>query len=194
EFKDYISYHTQGNRSVSTTVDIVLAQFLDRYELDQELPADYLKISPKVKGSLIIESGRKIVFRPAEPLKPDTEYVVTLALDGLFEELEKEFRELTFAFKTLATNFKINLGTLQSHSRDWQYLSGTLDASDILDASKINSVLRAKQGGRELTVSWDNASENAQYYSFKIDSIAREAQDSSLEISWTGKPLGIDNE
>src|SRR5690606_41853407 len=58
-FKDYISYHTQGNRSVSTTVDIVLAQFLDRYELDQELPADYLKISPKVKGSLIIESGRK---------------------------------------------------------------------------------------------------------------------------------------
>src|SRR5690606_18994544 len=194
EFKDYISYHTQGNRSVSTTVDIVLAKFLDRYELDQELPADYLQISPKVKGSLTIENGRKIVFRPFEPLEPDTQYVATLSLDELFGDLEKDFREFTFGFKTLAPNFKITLGTLQSHSREWQHLSGTLDASDILDASKIHSVLSAKQGDRELKVSWDNASQNAQYYSFKIDSIAREAGDSELDIHWSGKALGIENE
>lgn len=194
EFKDYISYHTQGNRSVSTTVDVVLAQFLDRYEIDQELPGDMLQIRPKVSGSLIIENGRKIVFRPAQPLEPDTEYVVTLSLEKLYGDLEKEFQEFTFAFKTLAPNFKITLGTLQSHSREWQYLSGTLDASDLLDASKIGSVLKAKQGDRELPVTWDNTDRDAQYYSFTIDSIAREAQDSALEISWRGKALGVENE
>src|SRR5690606_13758755 len=150
--------------------------------------------SPKVKGSLTIENGRKIVFRPFEPLEPDTQYVATLSLDELFGDLEKDFREFTFGFKTLAPNFKITLGTLQSHSREWQHLSGTLDASDILDASKIHSVLSAKQGDRELKVSWDNASQNAQYYSFKIDSIAREAGDSELDIHWSGKALGIENE
>src|SRR5690606_20189118 len=173
KFKDYISYHTQGDQSVSAPVDIVLAQVLDSYELNQELPGDLIWFTPKVDGKLIIENGRKLSFLPSQYLKPTTEYRVTLALDKIFGDLEREFREYTFAFRTIAPNFKIKLGNLQSYDKQWQYLSGTLDASDILDASKVNSVLKVKQGDREVPVKWDNSSQNAQYYSFKIDSISR---------------------
>src|SRR5690606_1121072 len=184
----------QGNQSVSTSVDIVLAQYLEAYELDQELPLDLFGITPKVPGRLIIENGRKISFRPTEYLRPNTEYVITLALHKFFPDLAREFREFTFAFRTLAPNFKINVGNLQSYSQYWQYLTGTLDASDILEATKVNSVLQVTQGDRELPVQWDNKDQNAQYYSFKIDSISRKQQDSELQIRWSGKALGVENE
>ncbi|MEX0313147.1 MAG: alpha-2-macroglobulin, partial [Allomuricauda sp.] len=194
KFKDYISYHTHGHQSISTPITIVLAQQLHQFELTQELPEEYLKISPKVDGKLSIENGRELVFQPSEYLKSDTEYVVSLAMNKLFEDIDRDFKKYTFSFKTIAPNFKINLGNLQSYSKDWQYLSGTLNASDILDASKINGVLSAKQGAKEIPVKWDNSTENAKYFSFKIDSIQRKTNDSELSIRWNGKGFGVDNQ
>ncbi|MEW2922970.1 MG2 domain-containing protein [Muricauda sp. ANG21] len=194
KFKDYISYHTHGNQSISTPIKIVLAQQLTQYELNQELPSEYLKISPNIEGTLMIENGRELTFQPSEYLKPNTEYVVTLSLNRLMEDIESDFKKYTFSFKTIMPNFKINLGNLQSYSREWQYLTGTLDASDVLDASKINNVLSVQQGNKTIPVKWDNTSDNAQYFSFRIDSIARATDDSELTINWTGDALGIDNE
>jgi uncharacterized protein YfaS (alpha-2-macroglobulin family) len=193
KFKDYISYHTNGNQSISKPITIVLAQQLDQFELTQELPSDYLKISPKVDGKLVIENGRELLFQPSEYLKPNTEYTLNLKLNKLFEDIDSEFKTYTFSFKTIAPNFRINLGDLQSYNKDWQYLTGTLDASDILDASKINSVLSVKQGEKNIPVKWDNTDENAQYFSFKIDSISRKTEDSELAINWTGDTYNIDN-
>ena len=45
-----------------------------------------------------------------------------------------------------------------------------------------------------MPVNWDNSTENAQYFSFKIDSISRKTEDSELNISWNGKAYDIDNE
>ncbi len=193
KFKDYISYHTNGNQSISKPITIVLAQQLDQFELTQELPSEYLKISPKVDGKLVIENGRELLFQPSEYLKPNTEYTLNLKLNKLFEDIDSEFKTYTFSFKTIAPNFRINLGDLQSYNKDWQYLTGTLDASDILDASKINSVLSVKQGEKNIPVKWDNTDENAQYFSFKIDSISRKTEDSELAINWTGDTYNIDN-
>ncbi|WP_306012296.1 MULTISPECIES: alpha-2-macroglobulin family protein [unclassified Allomuricauda] len=194
KFKDYISYHTNGNQSIATPIRIALAQPLEQFELTQELPKEYLAISPKVDGHLVIENGRELIFQPAEYLKPNTEYTVELKLHKLFENIGSAFKTYTFSFKTIAPNFRINLGNLQSYSKDWQYLTGTLDASDMLDASKISSVLTVKQGDKTLPVNWDNSTENAQYFSFKIDSISRKTEDSELNISWNGKAFDIDNE
>ncbi|GLU43726.1 alpha-2-macroglobulin [Allomuricauda sp. NBRC 101325] len=194
KFKDYISFHTHGNQSISTPITIALAQQLEHYEINQELPKEYLKISPKVEGQLLIENGREIIFQPAEYLKPNTEYTVTLALEPLFENIEKEFKTYTFSFKTITPNFKINLGNLQSYSKEWQYLTGTLNAADILEATKLGEVLKVIQDGKNIPVKWDNLTDNTQYYCFRIDSIARKTDDSEIEIAWSGKSLDIENE
>lgn len=194
KFKDYISYHTNGNQSISTPITIALAQQLEQFELTQELPEEYLDISPKVDGKLIIENGRELTYQPTEYLKPNMEYTVNLKLNKLFEDIDSEFKTYTFSFRTIAPNFRINLGDLQSYSKDWQYLTGTLDASDMLDASKINTVLYVKQGEKTIPVKWDNTSDNAQYFSFKIDSISRKMDDSELTINWTGDAYDIENE
>ncbi|WP_136465834.1 alpha-2-macroglobulin family protein [Flagellimonas onchidii] len=194
KFKDYISYHTKGDQSVSGFVHIMLVQQLEQFDLTQELPSEYIKISPKVEGKLAIENGRELVFQPSEHLKPDTEYVVTLSLNKLFEEIDSEYKEFTFSFKTIAPNFKINLDDLQSYSKNWQYLSGYLTASDLLDASKITGIISVKQGDKEIPVKWSNTEEDAQFFNFRIDSIPRLDDDSELNIVWSGKSLGIDNQ
>ncbi|UII78347.1 alpha-2-macroglobulin [Flagellimonas sp. CMM7] len=193
KFKDYISYHTNGNQSISTPINIVLAQQLNQFELAQELPVEYMKISPKVEGKLAIENGRELTFQPSEYLKPNTEYTVSLSLGKLFENIERDFKNYTFSFKTITPNFKISLGNLQSYSKNWQYLTGTLEASDILNAKKINTVLSVAQGDKKISVKWNNTSEDARYFSFKIDSIPRKTDDSELTVSWQGKELGADN-
>jgi uncharacterized protein YfaS (alpha-2-macroglobulin family) len=194
KFKDYISYHTNGQQSIATPIKIVLAKQLDQFELTQELPTEYIKVSPKVEGRLTIENGRELTFQPAEYLDSDTEYSVTLALGKLFEGLDSDYKKYTFSFKTITPNFKINLGDLQSYSKDLQYLTGTLEASDILNAEKINEVLSAKQEGKAVPVKWENTAENTRYFSFKIDSIQRKTDDAQLEISWNGNALGAENQ
>ncbi len=194
KFKDYISLHTHGNKSIAAPITIILAQQLKQFELTQELPSEYLKISPKIEGKLAIENGKELVFQPSEYLKPNTEYVVTLALNKLFENIDSEYKKFTFSFKTITPSFSINLDDLQSYSKNWQYLSGTLNASDILEAKKVTGVLSVKQGDKKIPVKWDTSGANAQYFNFKIDSIPRETDDSELIISWNGKDLGIDSQ
>ncbi|GMN11188.1 MG2 domain-containing protein [Croceitalea sp. MTPC9] len=193
KFKDYISFHTNGQQSIAKPIKIVLAKQLEQFELTQELPVEYIKIEPKVNGKLVIENGREITFQPTEYLDSDTEYSITLLLGKLFENIDSDFKKYTFSFKTIAPNFKINLGELQSYSKDWHYLTGTVEASDLLGSDKINTLLSVEQEGKEVPVKWDSTTEGARFFNFKIDSIQRKTNDTKLEISWNGDAFDVDN-
>ena len=193
KFKDYISYHTNGQQSIAAPIKIVLAKQLDQFDLTQELPVEYIKVEPKIEGKLTIENGRELTFQPATYLNSNTEYSITLSLGKLIEGLDNEFKKYTFSFKTITSNFKINLGDLQSYNKELQYLTGTLEASDILNTKKINEVLSVIQEGKSIPVKWENTTGNTRYFSFKIDSISRKTDDSKLEISWDGSALGVEN-
>ena len=133
KFKDYISYNTYGNKSISTDIKVGLARPLEQFEMAQELKADdYLKISPKVDGKLAIENGNNLIFVPSENLKPDTEYSVTVKLNKLYDDVPKEFKTYTFSFKTIKPNFKVDIDKLQSYSKEWQYLEAAIEASDVI--------------------------------------------------------------
>lgn len=193
KFKEYISFHTQGRVSIAESIRINLAQPLEQYELTQEIPAKYLTISPSIKGKLFIENNTSLVFKPETHLEPDTEYQVTLKLDELYDDLDKEYKEFSFSFKTLQPNFKINLGNLQSYSKEWQYVTGTLEASDVIQFQKAKQLVEASQNGKNLSIKWQEDAKDANYFSFTIDSIQREIDDSQIEISWDGKAIKAEN-
>jgi len=72
KFKDYISYNTYGNNSIANAIKVELVKPLDQFELTQEIPSEYLIISPKTEGKLLIENGRTLIFQPLKKLIPDT--------------------------------------------------------------------------------------------------------------------------
>lgn len=193
KFKEYISYNTNGNVSIADPIRVDLSKTLEQFDITQEIPSEYLKISPKTEGKLSIENGRTLIFRPSTNLKPDTEYSITVKLGKLYEDIGQEFKNYTFSFKTIQPNFKLDLGNLQSYSKQWQFIEGVLEASDIIEVDKAKQLMHASQGGKNLTIKWPSEGSNAKYFNFVIDSIQRNIEDSKIKISWDGKAIKSKN-
>ncbi|MEZ4857445.1 MAG: MG2 domain-containing protein [Flavobacteriaceae bacterium] len=189
KFKEYISYNTYGNKSIADPIEIILAKPLEQFEMTQEIDNNFLKISPKTEGKLLIENSRTLIFQPSQLLSPDTEYTVTVKLGKLYPNIAKEFKEYTFSFKTITPNFKVTLGHLQSYSKEWQYITGTVESADVISSEKAKQLIAVTQKGKKLKLKWPAEEGMAKYYNFTIDSIQRTIDDAEIEIVWDGKPI-----
>lgn len=194
KFREYISFHTQGRSSIANPIRIDLAQPLEQFEMTQEIPSEYLKVTPPTQGKLLIENSTTLLFKPKDYLTPNTEYTVKLALNELYDDVKDGFKTFSFSFKTIQPNFKINLDNLQSYDKEWQYVTGTLEASDVIQLKNAKKIIEAQQDGKNLKITWPDEAADANYFSFTIDSIQRHIDDSQVEISWDGKPIKADNE
>lgn len=192
KFKDYITHNTHGLQSIASPIEIGLFQPLENFEIDQELPSEYLKIKPKADGKLLIQNGRTLIFQPSNYLKPDTEYSITLRLDRLYPGVSAEFETYTFVFKTIKPNFKIELGHLQSYDKQWQYVTGNIETSDLVDLETIKKLVKATQEKDDLVFKWIQAEGTGRFFNFTIDSIKRKEEDGKIEISWDGKAIKSD--
>ena len=192
QFREYISYHSQGIQSIAEPVVIGLTQALEQFEMDQEIPAEYLQMDPEVKGRLVVENSNTLVFEPEAYLQPDQEYQVNLHLDKLYDGVKKEFRNYRFAFATIAPAFKVDLSSLQSYDRNWQYLEGRLRGSDFLPREKMKDLIQASLGGESLTINWKLSDSDQSSYDFTVDSIPRVAEARNLQLSWDGSSVNAD--
>ena len=189
KFKEYISFNTFGNTSITEPIRVELAQQTTQFELSQEIPSEYLIINPRTEGTLLIENGTTLTFRPDENLRPDTEYSVTLKLSRFFEDIDPDYKNYTFSFKTITPNFKINLGNLQSYDKEWQYLTGSVETADWVPAEQVKQLVQAEQEGNKLHIDWPTEELKGTYFNFTIDSIHRKAENSQIRISWDGEPI-----
>src|SRR5690606_19581381 len=164
------------------------------FEENQEIEKQkFLEISPKIKGNLTFGSGNALIFQPSEPLKPDIEYVVTVRLDRLYENVPKEFKTYTFSFHTLKPNFKVTLGDLQSYSKEWQYLEASLETSDLISLEKAKQLVSVLQQNKNLSLKWPEETGDGRFFNFRIDSIQRKKENSEILIKWDGKPIASEN-
>lgn len=193
EYKDYISYHTNGRHSVAAPIKIKLNKQVAQYELSQEIPSNLIAISPEINGKLYIENGNTLLFQPKENLKPDTKYILSINLKELYGNLPKGLEKYTFSFKTIAPNFKIETGNLQSYSKEKQYLFGEIETADVINLIQAKQLLIAKQDGKTLPISWGNNAATSTIFHFKIDSISRKKQEDQILLSWNGKPIGAEH-
>ncbi|WP_203295225.1 alpha-2-macroglobulin family protein [Luteirhabdus pelagi] len=193
KFKDYITHHTYGIKSIADPIRIDLAQPLLQYEIAQELPSEYIDIHPKTEGMLVVENATTLLFQPKEYLQPDTEYTVTLQLKKLYESVEKEFRAYTFRFKTITPAFKVQLDNLQSYSKQWQYVTGSIETSDLISLENAKKLLSVTQNGEDLSLTMETEEGYARYFGFTIDSIQRKVEDSEIQLKWNGDPISSEN-
>ncbi|MEM6684399.1 MAG: MG2 domain-containing protein [Bacteroidota bacterium] len=189
EFKDYIYQTTVGTVSVKEPIIIGLQKQLPNVSDAGEVSEDFIKISPKVNGKLSVQNNKTLRFQPDEALQPDTEYSVTVQLKNIYEDVPEEFSSYTFVFKTVTPNFSVTTNDLQSYSKEWQYLNGTLRAADVISKEKLPELLSAKQNGKALPIKWEPSVVNTTTYEFTIDSIQRQENNSEINITWNGSPI-----
>ena len=191
KFKDYILQTTSGVVSIQSPIKLNFVKDISKFDANTELTDAVVSISPKIAGKYFIKGTHTIEFIPDHKLKPDTEYTVVVKLNKLFDNIPKESKKYQFQFKTIKPNFSINTNNLQSYSKKWQFVNGTLRAADVLTLEECQSVLKASQNGKDLAVKWSEITDRK--FEFIIDSIQRKMDDSDVEVSWNGEKIGIDS-
>jgi hypothetical protein len=148
EFGTYINSFTSGVISVKADIKIKFTQELTLPGMEPgiELDMDLFEFSPKVKGKIILENSRLILFRPEESMKSDTRYDVSLSLYKLFE-VPDQLKLFKFGFNTLKQSFEVtrlefspyNTRVLQKNK-----LSGYITTADIIQVKDVMKLLTAK--------------------------------------------------
>ncbi|WP_412987228.1 alpha-2-macroglobulin family protein [Pontimicrobium sp. IMCC45349] len=193
KFKNYVSYATSGRVSILSSIDIGFTKDVEGWIVDEEVHDNLLSISPKVNGKLIAKNSRSLIFVPSEPLKPDTEYVVTVKLNEIYPSIDDAFKAYTFKFNTIKPNFTVVTNNLQSYSKKWQYLEGIINLSDATKLKDVKTLIEASQNNKTLSLKWDETNTSARNFEFKIDSIHREIEDSEIKVTWNGKSIKANN-
>ena len=193
KFKEYVSYTTSGVVSVTEKVSINLAKEVEGWEANQEISSDIISIKPFVNGKVKTVNKHAFVFIPDENLDANTEYTVTLKLNEIYKEISQDFKNYTFQFKTITPNFSIQTESLQSYSKEYQYLEGVVKSADIISLIDVKKVIKASQKGKSTKIVWNESYQESKVFEFKIDSIKRFVEDSKLEVNWNGKPINSDS-
>ncbi len=193
EYHEYVSGFTSGEISVKDPVKFLLAKEISKIDSLGTLPDGIARISPGVKGSWTINDNRTVVFEAEDKLKPDTEYSVSIALHKLID-VPKGKQKFNFNFRTIRPDFTVFVKELQSQADDdsRQFLTGTVNAADVMDVETVEELLTAKYKGKNLDIEWlEPVSETE--FPFQIVGIERQEDDAEVEIKWNGKKAKIDN-
>ncbi|MFD0863315.1 alpha-2-macroglobulin [Sungkyunkwania multivorans] len=193
EYSEYVSDVSSGLVSTAKPIKVVLVKPVESWSPDTTLDNSLLAISPKADGKVMALNNRTIAFVPETPLKPDTEYTLSLNL-GKIQDVPKDFKRFDFVVKTIKQQFNVVTETLQSYSKDWQYINGAIKTSDVMDGNDAKKLLEVTQDGRELPLKFDAGVSTEREFQFTIDSIQRFVDDSEIVVRWSGKSLNIDNE
>lgn len=193
KFREYISYTTSGLVSVADPIEISLAKEVAGWEMGKELTENLVTITPHVQGKLMVANNHALLFKPDEHLEPSTEYTVSVKLNDIYKNVPKTFETYTFQFKTITPNFSIVTNDLQSYSKNWQYLEAVIRSADVISLKDAKKLVEAYQSNKKLSIVFNEASEHARMFEFKIDSINRKIDDSEILVKWHGNAIKADN-
>ncbi len=194
EFTSYVSAFTSGQISKESNIMIRLAnEYPEEITADAPIDDNLFKFQPGLKGSTYWIDQRTIRFVPDASLKSGTVYNVRFDL-GKVADVPDHLKTFEFQFQTINQTFSIRFEPLKSYSSidmKWHKLEGTLLTADIIDDDVIEKVLSAKQENQKLGISWIHGSEGTSHQ-FTVDSILRTEKESSVVVSWNGKPINVD--
>ncbi len=192
DFKEYIFNTTTGEISKASPIKVFFSKDVEGFELGQEITSDLFKITPAVKGKLVLVSPKLIVFTPENLLASETEYKVDVALDQLFADVPKEMKTFVFSIKTITPNFVVYTNQLQSYDENYQYITGEIKSADVLTYQEASKVLSANQELDDLKIKLlGTESSLSSAFQFTIDSIQRKEVDSWVNLVWDGSTIGV---
>tara|TARA_R110000868_G_scaffold343120_3_gene604174 strand:- start:42860 stop:48370 length:5511 start_codon:yes stop_codon:yes gene_type:complete len=192
-YQDFITEVSHGIISVKADVRVVLNNPVDSWESGQELNSDLLQVVPKTKGKVVALDSRTIAFIPEVDFIQNNTYGFTLDLGAIINDVPKDLRDFNFSIKTLKQQFNVYTQSVQSYSKDYQYIEGQIKTADQLSLESAKQLLAVKQKGKSVSVKFDSSIAEGTQFHFKIDSILRFEEDTELEVVWDGKVLKIDS-
>ena len=191
-YKDFVSSFSSGFASSNSDIRVQLVSNKSDWKPNQELDDNLFDISPSISGKVVALSANTIAFIPKDKLDQNTLYQVTLKLSKIYNNVPKELQDFNFSVKTYKQDFVIKTEDLQSYSKDYYYLHGSMKTADNMSFEDAQKLIKANQSDKNLKIKFDKSASTKTEFKFLIDSIPRLESNSEMEIAWDGDDLDID--
>ncbi|MFN3557320.1 MAG: alpha-2-macroglobulin family protein [Bacteroidales bacterium] len=195
EFSNYIAAHTSGIISSRESIQVVFATDVSSPEnFGQPAESRLLRIRPSVKGSLIWYNERTLEFIPENPLEGDREFTITVALNRIFKDIPRQYNEFVFSVRTIRQALEVEIDGLAFYDdpgREDRRISGRIRTADFADPQKLQTLVKAEQGNRQLEMSWE-VSDDSRIHSFWIEGVNQGETPGQIRLSVNGRPLGAE--
>lgn len=164
-------------------------------QVGQEVPASIFSTSPKIEGKTIWEDDRTIKLTPAKPLQPGKRYTAEVALKRIYAEAPDLARVFEFSFHVRELAFEVSTDGITMDPADprQQQVIGTVRINEACEAAKIEQMFQAKQGNKALLVSWKHDADGKSHQ-WTVAGVERSNVPSSVRMSWSGDPIGINKD
>ncbi len=184
DFKEYIGVYP--NKVISSVPN--LRFYLNKKVTTTDVKEDVITIMPKVKGKITLDNN-VLLFVPEEKLENDKEYQVVLHLDKLYGDIPENLKDFTVNVKTKPLHFNVVVKPPSIYNKDLYYVEGTVEASDVIENSKLSAIVKASYDGQSKKITFDTVDKYAKIIPFKIDSIQRFDADKVINVAWEGSTL-----
>ena len=196
-FKAYIYAYTSGVISRSAPIRIRFNESLvEEAAIGSEVKTGVLTFEPAIAGQAIWEDDKTIKFVANENLPSDKPYFGRVDLTELYGNVPKDLQTFLFDFKTKVQFFEVSIEGLRSVSQTdltKQTLVGTITTADVATNDKIETILEvAQKNNDKLEITWQHDGDGLHHH-FIVHNIDRLETASLVELKWSGKALGIEN-
>ncbi|AHM59064.1 alpha-2-macroglobulin [Flammeovirgaceae bacterium 311] len=192
-FSAYISAYTLGVISSESPIQVrFTADVAPEDQVGLENTDNVFSIDPAVTGKAYWVDSRTLSFQPHSPLNSGSLYKINLKLHKLME-VPKVAEVFSFSVKTMEQNFEVSIEGMRPYDKKdlkKQKFLGMVLTADVIKPEDIQGVLTASQSGKKLLTSWQHSEDRRTHY-FVVEDVARMEKSSEVELSWDGKPLGI---
>lgn len=185
----YVLAYDQGIIDRKESVDIQFAGLVvEEDKIGTEVEGNTFSISPSVAGQWTWTDRQQISFTPDNPFDFSKEYIISIKLADLFDNVPSEAEVFEFGVRTRDPFLSIQLDGLITpdlNERNKQVLKGKVKTSDFISESIAKDILHVQQAGEVLPVTW-SANAAGTEHAFTISNIARASDASSVVINWNG--------
>lgn len=193
-FAPYISAYTTGTISRQGPIIVRLNEDITSpAEVGQEAPDNLFVFKPAVEGHAQYIDTRSIGFYPDDYLPSGQFYKVDFHLGEVLENVPSKQETFTFQFETIKQAFAVHMEGLRTGATGSSDITllGMVNTADIEKPDNIQKLVTAKQGGKELKITWQDP-KAGRIHGFKVEDVKRSETASKVEISWNGKPMHVD--
>ena len=107
----------------------------------------------------------------------------------------EKLEEFCFTVQSIKQDFIVNTLDLQSYNNEWQYLNGEIKFADAINYVDAIKIIKASHNDNDkLNIRFNKDLSSTTEIKFIIDSIQRQQDDSTVEISWDGDAVDVENE
>lgn len=162
-------------------------------QIGQKVPASVFSVDPDIAGQAVWEDDRTIKLQPTSPLPAGKRYNGTVSLRKLYDGVPSIAKTFEFDFSIRETAFEVITDGISADRYDphLQQITGRVRINEPADGSKVEAMLKAKQGAKVLLVNWTHSTDGLSH-EFTVTGVERSNVRSKVNLAWSGSAIGVD--